>query len=132
MTTDKLPKILVVEDDPLLSDLLGQELAAQQFDFRHAPTGEVALELAKKEKPDLMLLDILLPGIDGFEVLKRIKEDPETKSIRVIILSNLGQESDILKGTQLGAEKFIVKITLTLDQVVALVRELWQTPAAAH
>ena len=94
-----------------------------------ARTGEEALESVKKDKPDLMLLDILLPGIDGFEVLKRVKEDPGTKHIVVIILSNLGQQRDIDKGTQLGAEKYIVKVSLTLSEVVQAVRDVWQKHA---
>ncbi|MFA7309542.1 MAG: response regulator [Candidatus Paceibacterota bacterium] len=120
------PLILIVEDDPLLSGLLAQELQSKQFRIRSAQTGEEGLMIAKSEKPDLMLLDILLPGIDGFEVLRQIKSDPELKHIRVIILSNLGQENDILRGTELGAERYIVKVTLSLAEVVQTVRELWQ------
>lgn len=120
------PLILIVEDDPLLSGLLAQELQNKQFRIRSAQTGEEGLMIAKSEKPDLMLLDILLPGIDGFEVLRQIKSDPELKHIRVIILSNLGQQNDILRGTELGAERYIVKVTLSLAEVVQTVRELWQ------
>jgi DNA-binding response OmpR family regulator len=116
------PRVMVVEDDPLLADLLAQKFTSEQFDLRYAPTGEAALEMLKSETPDLILLDIMLPGIDGFEVLKQIKENPEKKAVPVIILSNLGQESDIEKGTQLGAEKFIVKVSLTLDEVISLAR----------
>ncbi len=123
------PRILIVEDDPLLSELLAEKLHGEKFDLRMARTGEEGLESVKREKPDLVLLDIMLPGIDGFEVLKRIKEDPETKHIVVIILSNLGQQSDIEKGTQLGAEKYIVKVSLTLSEVVQAVREVWQKHA---
>ncbi len=125
------PRILVVEDDPLLSDLLAQKFSSEEFAFLYAPTGEAALEMVKKDKPDLVLLDIMLPGIDGFEVLKQIKASPDTKDIPVVILSNLGQEADILKGTQLGAEKFIVKVTLTLDEVVSLVQGIWDKKRGA-
>ena len=114
--------VMVVEDDKLLSDLLARKFTAEHFNLIHAPTGELALELLKTTKPDLVLLDILLPGIDGFEVLRNIKANPDTKNIPVVILSNLGQESDIKRGQELGAEKFIVKVTLTLDEVVAMVR----------
>ena len=123
------PRILIVEDDPLLSELLAEKLHGEKFDLRMARTGEEGLESVKREKPDLVLLDIMLPGIDGFEVLKRIKEDPSTKHIVVIILSNLGQQSDIEKGTQLGAEKYIVKVSLTLSEVVQAVRDIWQKHA---
>lgn len=114
--------VLVVEDDKLLSDLLARKFTAENFNLIHAPTGEMAIDQLKTAKPDLVLLDILLPGIDGFEVLRQIKSNPDTKNLPVIILSNLGQESDIKKGQELGAEKFIVKVTLTLDEVVAMVR----------
>lgn len=128
--TDARKKVLVVEDDPLLTDLFAQKLT-KDFNFLHAPTGEVALDQIKNEAPDLVLLDILLPGIDGFEVLKRIKADPATASTRVIILSNLGSPEDMQKGTQLGAEKFIVKVSLSLSEVHALVKaELGLTEAA--
>lgn len=123
------PRILIVEDDPLLSELLAEKLHSEKFDLRMARTGEEALASVKRDKPDLMLLDILLPGIDGFEVLKRVKADPETKHIVAIILSNLGQQNDIEKGTQLGAEKYIVKVSLTLSEVVQAVRDVWQKHA---
>lgn len=126
MVNDQAPNILIIEDDPLLSGLLAQEMEGRKFRFRAALTGEEGLDIAKKEKPDIILLDILLPGIDGFEVLKRIKEDPETKHAMVVILSNLGQKSDILRGTQLGAEKYIVKVTLSLNEVVQAVQDLWK------
>lgn len=125
------PRILIVEDDPLLSDLLAQKLHAEKFDLQTARTGEEALEMMARVKPDLILLDILLPGIDGFEVLRRIKADPTTKDIKVIILSNLGQELDITRGNELGAEKYIVKVTLSLSEVVKLVRDTWSTGSAA-
>ena len=123
---DTAPNILIIEDDPLLSGLLAQEMESKKFRFRSALTGEEGLDIAKKEKPDIVLLDILLPGIDGFEVLKRIKEDPETKHAMVVILSNLGQQNDIMRGTQLGAEKYIVKVTLSLSEVIQTVQDLWK------
>jgi len=109
--------ILIVEDDKLLSDLLLRKLG-NSYEVSHATTGEDALKMLKDEKPALVLLDILLPGMDGFEVLRSIKGSPTTKDVPVVILSNLGQESDIKKGKELGAEKFLVKVTLTLDDIV--------------
>lgn len=129
------PRVLIVEDDPLLSSLLAEKLHGEKFDLRSARTGEEALEIAKRDKPDMILLDLLLPGIDGFEVLRRLKEDPDTKNSVVIILSNLGQESDVSRGKELGAEKYIVKVSLTLSEVVDLVRNTWQkhaTPSPAQ
>lgn len=124
------PRVLVVEDDPLLSSLLVQRLDAEKFRVMYAPTGEAALDQMKTDIPDLVLLDILLPGKNGFDILKEIKANPATKDVPVVILSNLGQESDIQKAKELGAERFIVKVTLTLDEVVAMVREIWQGKSA--
>ena len=117
-------KILVVEDDKLLSDLLLRKLGST-FDLLHANTGEEALKILSEKKPALVLLDILLPGMDGFEVLKKIKQSPTLKEIPVVILSNLGQESDIKKGKELGAERFLVKVTLTLDDIVKEVEKVF-------
>lgn len=115
--------VLVVEDDKLLSDLLARKFTAEKFKILYAPTGERALEILKeRERPDLILLDILLPGIDGFEVLRQVKSSQESQNIPVIILSNLGQDSDIELGKKLGAAEFLVKVSLTLDEIVAKVR----------
>lgn len=117
------PLILVVEDDPLLSDLVSRKFGAEKINMEYAPTGEIALEFVKKDpKPDLILLDIRLPGIDGFEVLRQVREDPSTKDIPVVIFSNFGEDADIARAKELGANKFIVKVSLSLDEVVNLVR----------
>ena len=83
-----------------------------------AKEGEEPLSLLAKEKPDLILLDILLSGLNGFEILKRIKSDAATKSVPVILLSNLGQKEDVSKGASLGAARFLIKATVTLDEIV--------------
>jgi len=116
-------KVLIVEDDPLLSDLLARRFTEEQISMLHVPTGERALEALQSDSDiKLILLDIRLPGIDGFEVLEKAKTDEKTKHIPVVILSNFGQDEDIEKGTKLGAEEFIVKVSLTLDEVVAKAR----------
>lgn len=121
----------MVEDDELLTELLGHKLA-EHFKMAHAGTGEEALKLVAQLKPDLVLLDILLPGIDGFEVLRKMKADAATAHIPVVILSNLGQPEDMEKGKQLGAEEFVVKVTLLPDEVVSLVEKVCdRTPKAA-
>ncbi len=128
----KTYSVLVVEDDKLLSDLLARKFTAEKFKILYAPTGERALEILKEEKPDLILLDILLPGIDGFEVLRQAKASQMSADIPVIILSNLGQESDIEMGKKLGAVEFLVKVSLTLDEIVEKVRAVCSSlPVAA-
>jgi DNA-binding response OmpR family regulator len=116
-------KILVVEDDTLLSELLTTKLA-ERYIIQYAPTGEVALKRVAEEKPDLVVLDISLPGMDGFEVLQHIKADPKTADVRVVILSNVVEDEDVEKGKKLGAEEYIVKVSLTLDEVVNLVQSI--------
>lgn len=115
--------VLMVEDDLLLSDLLGLKLS-EKFNLLHADSGEAALEILKSSVPDLVLLDILLPGIDGFDVLRRIKADQRTAGISVVILSNLGEEADIKKGKELGAEEFVVKVSLLPNEIVDLVEKV--------
>lgn len=89
--------ILVVEDDKFLRELISQKLVKEGYNISQAVDGEEGLKKIKEEKPDLVLLDLILPGIDGFEVLARAKEDPEVIKIPVIILSNLGQKEDVEK-----------------------------------
>ena len=82
-------KVLVIEDDKFLRELISQKLLKEGYDIAEAVDGEKGIEAVKKEKPALILLDLILPGIDGFEVLARIKADPGTSEIPIIILSNL-------------------------------------------
>lgn len=117
-------KILWVEDDVFLSGLIGQRFGGLGAILFGANNGQQAIEIAKMEKPDIILLDILLPGIGGFEILKSLKDDPETKNIPVIILSNLSQKSDVDKGKELGAVSFLVKATVNLDEIVNEVKRV--------
>ncbi|MDP3661649.1 MAG: response regulator [bacterium] len=117
-------KVLWVEDDTFLSDLIARKLSTQECTMAHAIDGEEALALAASEHPDVILLDILLPGVDGYEVLKRLKANPQTKSIPVILLSNLGQSDDVEKGKTLGAARFLIKATVTLDEIVAEIKSV--------
>lgn len=111
-------KIMWVEDDKFLSDIIARKLSAQGCALIHASDGEAALRLLEEATPDLILLDILLPGIDGYEILKRLKGNQKTKNIPIILLSNLGQRDDVEKGKSLGAARFLIKATVTLDEIV--------------
>lgn len=126
----KQPFVLFVEDDPLLADLVARKFGAEHIEMEYAPSGEEALSLvAKDRKPNLILLDIRLPGIDGFGVLEKLKADESTKQIPVVIFSNFGEPADIERAKKLGAEEFIVKVSLTLEQVADVVRTLSQKGA---
>lgn len=117
-------KIMWVEDDKFLSDIISRKLSQEKCTLIHATDGEEVVGVAEKELPDIILLDILLPGIDGFEILSRLKANDKTKKIPVILLSNLGQQADIEKGKTLGSERFLIKATVTLDEIVAEVKSV--------
>lgn len=113
-------KILIIEDDQLLRSLCSKKLLTEGYDVDAAIDSQQGLEKIKSNPPDLVLLDLVLPGMSGFEVLKIVKADPNKKiaSIPIIILSNLGQESDITKGKELGAADYLIKATTTTDEIV--------------
>ena len=102
-------KILIVEDDKFLRELMTRKLVNEGYETIEATNGEEGVRTAKSEKPDLVLLDLILPGIDGFEALARIRKDQETANLPVIILSNLGQKEDIERGIKLGATDYLIK-----------------------
>jgi len=117
MPKNKL-KILLVEDDEFLSSILRKKLEKNGEKVITAYDGVETIKKIKKEKPDIILLDLILPEKNGFEVLAEIKTDKRLAKIPVIILSNLCQEKDIQKGKSLGALEFYVKSDISLDEVV--------------
>jgi len=116
-------KILIIEDEKDLRFFLKTALTQAGFEVKEAIDAEEALEKIKEEKPDLILLDIILPGKSGFDFLIEIKKDPEFESIPIIIVSNLGQREEIQKGLELGAKDYIVKANFTLDEIVKKVKD---------
>jgi len=117
-------KILVVEDDRFLRELIVQKLSKEGYETIEAVDGEEGVKKAKEAKPDLMLLDLILPGIDGFEVLTRVKEDPEAAAIPVIILSNLGQKDDVERGLRLGVSGYLIKAHFTPSEIIDKVKSI--------
>ena len=114
-------KILIIEDDKFLRELIARKLIQENFEISEAVDGEEGLKKIKEEKPVLILLDLILPGIDGFEVLTKMKEDPGLASIPVIILSNLGQREDVERGLKLGAVDYLVKAHFTPNEIISKV-----------
>lgn len=110
--------ILVIEDEPALVDIYSTRLVADGFEVISALDGVQGLDAAIHEKPTAILLDVILPMKNGFEVLKELKGSPKTRPIPVIILSNLGQDYEVKMGLALGAAGFLVKASLTPAQVV--------------
>jgi len=116
--------ILIVEDDKFLRELISKKLISEEFKIEEAIDGEEGLKKLQEMKPDIILLDLILPGLDGFEVLERIKDNPATGSIPVLILSNLGQKDEIEKGLKLGAVDFLVKAHFTPEEIVQKIKQV--------
>lgn len=111
-------KILLVEDEKSLVEMYSLRFKESGFELLVAEDGLAGLELARKELPAVILLDIMLPKMDGFAVLADLKKDAKTKNIPVLLLSNLGQKTDIDKGKALGADDYVVKASMTPSQVL--------------
>ena len=119
-------KILIVEDDGFLRELISRKLVQEGFEIVEALDGEEGLKKTKEEKPDMVLLDLILPSVDGFEVLAQIKKDSALAAIPVIILSNLGQKTEVEKGLQLGAADYMVKANFTPTEIIAKIKHVLQ------
>ena len=118
-------KVFLVEDDQFLSSILTNRLKKEGYEVTLAKDGLEAEKILIEDKmrPDLILLDVILPGKTGFELLEEIRQVPELKDTKVVITSNLGQELDIKRGQELGAE-YVVKARTSLDDIINKVKEL--------
>ena len=123
MASDKKIKILLIEDEEMLANMYEVKFKNEGFDLEKALDGAEGLAKAKANVPDFILLDIIMPKMDGFSVLKSLKDDPATKNVPVILLTNLGQEEDVEKGKELGAVGYLVKANITPSEVVAEVKK---------
>ena len=117
-------KILIIEDDQSILGMYTMKFTDEGFEVHSAEAGDVGLEKAEQTIPDVILLDIIMPKLDGFNVLKRLKANDNLKNIPVILLTNLGQESDIKKGGEMGAAGYLVKANYTPAQVVEEVNKI--------
>jgi DNA-binding response OmpR family regulator len=113
----KNKKILIIEDEFSLLNVLEMKFEQSGYEVLTAPDGKKGINTAKNEKPDLILLDIIMPEMDGFEVLKKLKEEMKTKEIPVVILTNSGREEEVGKGYDLGAVDYLVKANLSLEKI---------------
>lgn len=121
--TDPQQSVLFVEDDETLAKMYARQFDMEGIPYTHAKDGKTALGLLKMIRPNIILLDISLPDIDGFEVLKQIKSDQNINTIPVVIMSNFSRKEDIEWGKKLGAKKFVEKASLVPADIVDLVRE---------
>ena len=123
MTEQKSNYILVVEDDYFLRNLLLHKIEQEKLPFDTAVNGSEALEKIKTKIPAVIILDLVLPDTDGFEVLEKIKKQPDTKDIPVIVVSNLGQKDEIERCLKLGANDYLIKANFTPKEIVEKIRE---------
>ncbi len=117
-------RILIIEDEKYLSFLLTKSLIEEGFEVEEVTLGEAGLKKMKEQQFDLVLLDLLLPGIDGFKVLTEMKKDPKLTSLPVIIVSNLGQKDDIERAKNLGATEYFIKANVSLSEIVDKIKNI--------
>jgi DNA-binding response OmpR family regulator len=121
--TDGNPTVLLVEDDRFLRRAAEASLRQAGFTVAIAGDGEEALRQVEAVKPAIVLLDLIMPKLQGFEVLRRLKAAPATAGIPVVVTSNLGQETDVKQALNLGAAAYFIKSNLSLQELVAVVRD---------
>lgn len=119
-----MPTILIVEDEPMISEVYQKKFQEQGFKVLSAVAGDQVLEIVKKEKVDVILLDLLIPKMDGFEVIKNLRSGKYDPNIRIVISSNLSQVEHLDKAFALGADSFFVKAHFTPGQVVKEVNKI--------
>ena len=119
-----MKKILLVEDDPFLTDIYSSKFKEAGFSIEVVGDGEATLRKIEEKKPDLIMLDLVLPHVDGWEILKKIKEDTKFNKIPVVVFSNLGQRGDIEKGMAMGAVKYLIKAQYTPSEVVSEIKKI--------
>lgn len=117
-------KILLIEDDEMLSTLYAEKFKREGYEVATANNGADGIKLAEEHKPDIILLDIIMPKMDGFMALKKLRKNAVTKGISVILLTNLGQEEDVKKGKALGADDYFIKANHTPSEIVAKVKDM--------
>ncbi|HEX7259636.1 MAG TPA: response regulator [Candidatus Saccharimonadia bacterium] len=124
-----MTKLMLVEDDFSLRDIYSARFMAEGYTVVTASDGEEALAIAVREKPDLIVLDVMMPKISGFDVLDILRSTPETKSTKVVMMTALSQETDRQRGESLGVDEYLVKSQVTLEDVVSTVKGVLGTTA---
>jgi DNA-binding response OmpR family regulator len=119
-----MAKILIIEDDAVLQKTLGEYLISEKFDVKSALDGEIGVQTALSEKPELILLDIILPKKNGYEVLAELRANEQTKNVPIILLTNLDGIADVEKALELGATTYLVKADYKLEEVSAKIKEI--------
>lgn len=126
MSTNNTKRLVVIEDDEVLSSTLQKSLKEAGFSVTLAKDGKEGLQTVQEQAPDLVLLDILLPGLSGLDVLAKLKQEEKTKDIPVLILSQLSDQDNISRAISLGAQGYLVKSDYALEDIVKKVQEFFQ------
>src|SRR3954465_6405522 len=126
-----MAKVMLVEDDNNLREIYEARLQAEGYQIVTAKDGEEALVVAKAEKPDLIIADVMMPKISGFEMLDILRNTDGLKDVKVIMLTALGQSDDQQRADKLGADRYLVKSQVTLEDIVKATHELLKDSAAA-
>jgi CheY-like chemotaxis protein len=121
---DKKYTILVVEDEGLLRELLVEKMNIEGFETLEANDGDIGLEIALDKKPDMILLDMLMPRMSGMEMLKRLRADERGRSIPVIVLSNLNEKESVAESAEQGVIEYLIKSNFSLEDIVVKIREI--------
>lgn len=120
---NKKDLILLIEDDPFLRDIFSRKLQGSSFGLLTATEGKQALELAREKRPTVVLLDLNLPGVDGFEILKEIRADEVLKDTLVLVLTNSVLSEDITKSNELKADDFLTKANFNMDEIIERIEQ---------
>ncbi len=121
---DTMANVLLVEDDSFLANIYKTKFEMEKFKVILAENGEIGLDLAQKKNPDIILLDILMPKLDGFAVLEELKKNESTKKIPVVLLTNLGQKDDVERGLEMGAIDYLIKAHTKPSEAVGKVKSI--------
>lgn len=122
--TSKKKLILLAEDELTLAKMYQTKFSMEGFEVEHAEDGNKALQILESKTPDIILLDIIMPNLDGFGVLKKLKSDKRWSNIPIILLTNLGQESDVKRGLELGADDYLIKAHFTPQEVADKIKKM--------
>lgn len=126
--SNRRPKVLLIEDDLTLSNLFTIRMQAEDFEVLAVNEGDKALEMAKQFRPDLVLCDLMMPGISGYDIIDILRNTPETMGSKIAVMSALSEPDDIAKARQLGADDFIVKSQVQLEDMILRLRKLLDLP----
>lgn len=125
------PRILLVEDDLTLAELYSMRMEAEGFNVKHVDNGELALQAAQEFKPHLIVMDLMMPRLNGFDTIDILRNTPEFAKVKIVVLSAMSQPADIAKAKDVGADEYLVKSQMVISDVMLRLRELLSLPARA-